>query len=86
MGAGTVKVQEKKVNVEKKFGMQRLELNNMNIKDVSEITGLEKLKNLEALELSSNEITELKGLEALTNLKQLFLNNNPLRNLKVWNH
>ena len=59
MGAGSVKLQGQKVNVEKKFGLLRLEVNNRNIKDVSEINGLEKLKNLEALNLTSNEISEL---------------------------
>jgi hypothetical protein len=34
MGAGSVKVQGQKVNVEKKYGLQRLDLNAMHIKDI----------------------------------------------------
>ena len=39
--------------------------------------GLEKLTQLEGLNLNVNRLTDVKGLEKLTNLSKLRLQNNP---------
>ena len=41
------------------------------------MTGLEKLTQLEGLNLNINRLTDVKGLEKLTNLSKLHLQNNP---------
>ena len=78
MGLGSIKVNGKKFNVKDDLGHFRLTINYMDIVDITELKGLNKLKNITALDLSNNKITELGGLDDLTNLQQLFLNNNQL--------
>ncbi|TFF88170.1 MAG: hypothetical protein EU549_03520 [Promethearchaeota archaeon] len=59
-----------------------LDLNERGIKKISEIKGLETLKNSQELYLSGNEIDELQGLENLTTLKGLHLNENQITEIK----
>ncbi|MFX1452803.1 MAG: leucine-rich repeat domain-containing protein, partial [Promethearchaeota archaeon] len=53
-----------------------------NIKDISEITGLDNLKHLIHLNLSNNQITDIKDLVKLRNLTHLYVFNNKIRDLK----
>ncbi|MHA1146935.1 MAG: leucine-rich repeat domain-containing protein [Promethearchaeota archaeon] len=48
------------------------------IDDISEIKGINRIKNLRTLDLRHNNIREIKGLENLENLKRLKLRGNPL--------
>ena len=50
-----------------------LDLSLLEIKDITEIQGLSKVKDLNNLELSSNEILHIKGLDELTELEILNL-------------
>lgn len=59
-----------------------LDLKNLGIKDLSEVKGLENLKNLSRLDLSDNKLTEIKILENLKNLYYLNLNNNKITEIK----
>jgi internalin A len=57
-------------------------------KDIKDLTGLEKCKNLLEIKLNKNKISDLKALKDLTNLQSLNLSDNaikdisPLANLK----
>ncbi|MFX1555996.1 MAG: leucine-rich repeat domain-containing protein [Promethearchaeota archaeon] len=53
----------------------RLMINGQNIRRIKEINGLEKLINLEILDISMNQIIEINGIESLINLKTLLLGN-----------
>lgn len=55
-----------------------LNLDGLKIKDMSEIEGLNKCKNLEVLRLNGNQIAEIKGLESLSNLQFLNLSENKI--------
>ena len=57
-----------------------LDLGLLEITDISEIKGLDKLK-ITHLELSSNDITELKGLEGLKDLEILNCGSNNLSDI-----
>jgi Leucine-rich repeat (LRR) protein len=46
---------------------------------ISKIENLERLTQLEMLELGDNKIRRVENLEALTNLRQLFLGKNKIR-------
>jgi internalin A len=46
------------------------------------VKGLEKLTQLEVLDLNSNQLTDITGLEKLTQLKVLSLYNNQLTDVK----
>ncbi len=59
-----------------------LRLSSLDIKDISEIDGLENLKIIQELDLSDNLITEIKGLEPLTSLQILELSNNQITEMK----
>jgi len=61
---------------------RQLYLQQMEIKDLNNIKGLENLDNLEELYLQSNDIKEISNLESLRNLKILFLNNNKITEIK----
>ena len=54
-----------------------LYLNGSNGNQLTSVKGLEKLKQLESLNLWNNQLTDVKGLEKLTQLESLYLNNNP---------
>jgi hypothetical protein len=53
-----------------------------NIKEISEITGLDNLKHLTHLNLSNNQIESIKDLRNLENLTHLFIANNKITNFK----
>ena len=53
-----------------------LGLNDLDIEDMSEIRGLERLANLTRLHLERNKLTKISGLERLKNLQFLHLNEN----------
>ncbi|MHA1798904.1 MAG: leucine-rich repeat domain-containing protein [Candidatus Helarchaeota archaeon] len=55
-----------------------LDVGSRNIRDISEIQGLEQLTDLKGLYLYGNQIAEIKGLEPLTQLSTLNLNSNQL--------
>ena len=44
---------------------------------LTDVKGLEKLTNLQWLNLGDNQLTDVKRLEKLTQLKLLFLQDNP---------
>ena len=50
-----------------------LDLGLLEIKDIEEIIGLEKIKGITNLELSSNEIIVIRGLDNLVDLEILNL-------------
>ena len=52
------------------------------ISEIDEIRGLEKLVNLEELDLTYNEISEIKNLDNLVNLKKLDLSKNCIEEIK----
>lgn len=60
----------------------RLNLRNCGIEDISNIEGLNSLKNLKELDLSYNQISEIKGLENLVSLEFLGLINNRISEIK----
>ena len=49
---------------------------------LTNVTGLEKLTQLERLSLHNNKLTDLKGLETLTKLETLDVGGNQLTNVK----
>jgi len=60
----------------------RLNLRKSGIEDISDIEGLDSLKNLRILDLSYNNISEIKGLENLENLEFLKIHNNKISEIK----
>jgi len=60
----------------------RLDLRNCGIKDITDIEGLDSLKNLKELDLSYNQISKIKGLENLENLEFLEIHNNKISEIK----
>jgi len=60
----------------------RIDLRNCGIEDISDIEGLDSLKNLKELDLSHNQISEIKGLESLENLESLEIHNNKISEIK----
>ena len=56
----------------------KLSLVHKGIKDILTINGLEKLEDLEVLDLRRNKITEIRGLKSLRNLKKLDLKENSI--------
>ena len=56
-----------------------LNLNQRNIKKVSQICGLKNLNMIEEIYLQDNELTEIDGLRDLENLKILSLRNNSIK-------
>lgn len=84
--------------VENKKGKNTLSLIELEIEDISEIIGLDKLHNLDVLRLQYNNIKEIKGLDKLVNLKILELHENQieeiqglenliqLKTLNLWNN
>ncbi len=69
-----------------KDGLNSLSLGYLGISDITEIKGLDKLKDLEYLALDGNKIKEITGLETLTNLKHLDLSYNKISELKNLNN
>jgi len=75
MGDGSVKVNGKKIQMREEIGLLRLNLTNLDIKEISEIKGLDTLKKLDVIDLSNNQLIELYGLEVIPQIQNLFLNN-----------
>lgn len=75
MGDGSVKVNGKKIQIREEIGLLRLNLTNLDIKEISEIKGLDTLKKLDVIDLSNNQLIELYGLEVIPQIQNLFLNN-----------
>lgn len=59
-----------------------LNLRKKQIKEISEIIGLESIKGLKILDLSENYLTEIVGYEKLENLTKLNLGNNKIVKIK----
>ena len=59
-----------------------LDLGLLEIKDIEEIIGLDNVKGLNNLELSSNEIAVIRGLDSLTELEILNLGSNKILHLQ----
>jgi len=55
-----------------------LDLHGIGITDITEINGLEHLKNLQILDLNGNLIKDINGLDNLINLQELHLNDNQI--------
>jgi Leucine-rich repeat (LRR) protein len=53
-----------------------------NIKNITDITGLFNLKNLEKIDLSNNQITNIEELSKIENLLHVILTNNKISDLK----
>tara|TARA_Y100000588_G_C13888799_1_gene767753 strand:+ start:278 stop:751 length:474 start_codon:yes stop_codon:yes gene_type:complete len=51
-------------------------------KQLTDVTDLEKLSQLKSLHLPHNKLTDVKGLEKLTQLKELVLDDNQLTDVK----
>ncbi len=64
----------------------KLDLREKNIKKITEIKGLEKLKNLRFLNLKHNNISEIEGFENLENLKELILGGNEIVKIRGLNN
>ncbi len=65
-----------------KEGILTLDLSGKEIEDITEISGLEALTDLQILKLSNNQIGEIKGLENLKNLLKLDLRGNEISEIK----
>ncbi len=64
----------------------KLFLQGRGVKDIRDIKGIEKLFDLEELDLSHNEIKYIRGLDNLKNLKRLDLNSNEIKILSGLDH
>lgn len=60
----------------------RLILSGLDIEDISEIKGLDKLQNVISLSLQNNKISEVKGFEKLLELETLYLYYNEISEIK----
>jgi len=77
----SVEIRGKEYRVKKKKGLLTLNLSQKGITDMLEIKGLEKLTDLEALNLRYNKITEIKGIDSLTQLKILNISQNRIKKI-----
>ena len=73
-------------HVELKNGKKTLNLKNKEIAWISNIKGLENLKDLEVLNLSKNRISKITNLEHLTSLTELQLGKNNIFKIKGIEH
>ncbi len=55
---------------------------NLGENSISEIHGLDNLKNLRVLILDSNKISEIKGIENLTHLKEITFHSNYISKIR----
>ncbi len=62
--------------------MKNLDRIFLNGNNISEITDLDKLTNLQWLELNKTQINEIKGLSSLENLETLYLDTSKIKELK----
>lgn len=63
-------------------GASSLNLSGLDIKDITQVKGLDSLTQLQVLNLSRNKIIEIKGLDNLTNLVDLQLEQNKIEVIK----
>lgn len=83
----SVRYKDKKYQIEQNYieffnrKTSTLSINHKKIQNIKEIIDLDKLENLEVLDLSHNQISEIQGLENLTNLKALNLQNNLIKKI-----
>ncbi len=61
---------------------RRIILSNLDIKDISEIVGLEKVRGVRSLSLQGNNISEIKGFDNLVSLETLYLYWNAIYEIK----
>lgn len=59
-----------------------LNLGHLGIRDITEIQGLENLKNLKAIILWGNQIEQIQGLESVPNLQKLQFTKNKISEIK----
>lgn len=79
-GLKYVEFDGKKIEVEKRYG--RLNLNNLGIKKITDIKGLNEIQYLKMLFLMDNEIEEIKGLDHLIHLRFLSIGKNYIKEIK----
>ncbi len=79
MSKGFVVVNGIRIRVNKEG---ELHLDNLEITNIHEINGLDKLKYLKGLNLKDNNISEIEGLDNLTELEYLNLGNNQITVIK----
>jgi DNA helicase-4 len=60
----------------------RLYLSDLDIQDISDIVGLEKLRGVKSLSLQNNKISEIKGLDNIVDLETLYLYYNEITEIK----
>lgn len=72
----------KEYRVKNKQGFLMLNLSRKKIKKISEVKGLESLKELQVLNLSNNSLSMIEGLETLRNLMTLELDSNEITEIK----
>jgi len=72
----------KEYKVKEKGGVLSLDLSGLEIKDITQINGLDSLTYLQLLDLSRNQITEIKGLDNLTSLVDLQFEHNQIEVIK----
>ena len=51
-------------------------------KEISDVSGIENFKNLEALDLGENNITDIESIGKLENLKGLYIQSNKVKDIK----
>ncbi len=79
-GLKYVEFNGKKIEVDLNYG--RLNLNNLGIKRITDISGLKEFKYLRHLHLGNNEIEKIEGLDHLIYLRNLNLSNNYIKEIK----
>lgn len=60
----------------------RLFIKGLDIEDITEVVGLDKIKSVKSLSLQNNKISEIKCLDNLADLEALFLYNNEIEEIK----
>ncbi|MFX0027407.1 MAG: leucine-rich repeat domain-containing protein [Candidatus Hermodarchaeota archaeon] len=75
-------IEDKEYRTVQKEDILTLDLSGKEIMDITEISGLEALTDLQILKLSNNQIGEIKGLETLKNLLKLDLRGNEISEIK----
>jgi Leucine-rich repeat (LRR) protein len=78
----SVKYNGKEYNGIKKGDGLTLDLSEKEIKQITDIEGLETLTNLQILNLSNNQISEITGLENLSELRELDLSFNKITDIQ----
>ena len=77
MGLGSIKYKGKKFIVKEELGHVRLEINYMDIEDITELKGLDKLKNLWWLHLERTQISRLDNFQKLDSIRDISVGDTP---------